>query len=302
MYIPFNICLLLFLLLPSLAKSQENAKAVFLSINKQASAIDNLLGQMSNSLKKDRHKEMLQQSREMEGALEAIEKLANGLPLENSDKIFGLIKAFKTDLAGLNKLVQKGGFLDKDKALATPFASLKSRQEALRGYLRNAYSALIAAPPATKIPPSPLPTDSLQNSKAALPVVSGSLPVVNDLPSANLQESAPQVLAGMRQEKDRIATLIDSLAVAVKKNNAGKIRNLCKSIGGAAAKIEDLSLLLKDAQKDNIKTLAAGLKQYAGKLQQPAAKGHAAHEQLHELLELIETRFSVLSTGIAILK
>jgi len=95
---------------------------------------------------------------------------------------------------------------------------------------------------------------------------------------------------------------INSIHQALKKNQWATIGALAKSISRSATKIEDLALLTKDEQKENIRTLAAGIRSYATQLYNLSRKGKAAHHQIHETLETIETKFSSFSTGISILK
>lgn len=298
--------LFLFLLIPFTVKSQEAVKAVFLSINREASSIDELLVKMNVSLKKDKHKEMEQQTHAIETALTAIEKQANDLSLENSEKIYALTRAFRTDLTNFEKLVHKGGMFDNDKSMTAAFVSLKTRQNELREFLRNTYSALVAEPGKDK--PLPSPTDTVQTHtdtsrhSVTAPPVQETPPPKTEPPAPTNGEGNASVLAEMHQAENQIAVWIDSLHIAAKKSLTVKIRSLARNVAGAAARLEDLTLLLKDGQKDNIKTLAGGLRQYAERLQALATKGHAAHEQVHQTIDLMETRLGVLSTGLRLVK
>lgn len=306
MTIRFRLVLLLFLLSPFLGKTQEVEKAVFLSINKEATAIDELLLKMNASLKKDKHKELEQQIHAIETALETIQKKSNELSLENSEKIYAITKVFKTDLSGFEKLPNKGKMFDNDKAMTLAFAPLQKRQDELRAFLRSAYSALVAAPQKeNSLPPH---TDSVATTKVQVRDTMATLPVTKTTeviiqpPVPASGEINAQVLAAMREAESQIGSWIDSLHLAAKKNLHQKIRTLAISIAGKAAQMQDLSLLLNDGQKDNLKTLAGGLRQYAETLQVLSTKGSAAHEQMHKIINLMEIRLGVLATGLNLVK
>lgn len=296
----------LFLLLPQYAKSQADAKAVFLSINKQAAAIDEALAKMNAAVKADRHKEIEPQTHAIEAALGNIEKQSGELPPEDSEKLRAIANGFKTDLSNFEKLAHKSALFDNDKAMAAAFAPMKSRQSSLRDFLRAAYSAVVAAPEKEKKPDTASSSNPSASTTAQTPPTQPQpqqpAPQKAEPPVQDSGASDAEVLADIRETENRMTAWIDTLHTAVKKNQFAKIRTLAKNIAGAAAKIADLAVLLKDEQKASIQTLATGLRQYAERLQALSAKGHAVHQQMHEALERIETRFSVLSTGIRILK
>ncbi|MBC9929024.1 hypothetical protein [Chitinophaga qingshengii] len=260
-------------------------------MNKQAIAIDVVLAQMNMSLKKDRHKEILLETKDIETSLYSIEKEANVLPLENSESLLTIIREFKNRLETVKRLVRKGSLFDKDKPLDAACKQLNISQTALHDFLRTTYSGILTT---TEKGKAVLPdTISLtQNSVKSSP---GQL----DSPS---NETDPQVLNSIRKAQNDIARFIDSLHWALKKEQSSKVAICAKDIANLASKIEDLTLLLKDEQKGNIKMLASGLKQYADKLHETAHKGKATHKQQHEITDLIENRFGTLSIGIGILK
>lgn len=318
-----NILTLFLLLAFSLVKSQESAKAVLLNINKQATVVDNALAEMNKSLKNDKHKDLAQQVKIIESTIDAINKNGNALDLETAEKLFAITSKFSDPLKEINKLVNKSGLFDKDKELDAAYLKLKNQQAAFREFLRTTYSNLVSLPAETetKKPETQVQTQTNKNDKVQLADTSAAKhgkDTVASQPSneANktLQQSStsssttdagtsnPEVLYSIKQEGKKIEIYIDSIHHALKKNQNLKIETMAKNIALSAIKIEDLCLLLKDEQKENVRTLAAGLKTYADRLHNLSHKGKAAHEQVHETVEAIETKFSSLSTGISILK
>ncbi len=311
----FKFFVLLFLMMPLLVKSQQDTKAVFLSINKQASSIDEALLKINTSLKKDRHKDAEQQTHDIEIMLASIEKQSNALALETAKEISSITGGFKTDMDDFEKLLHKSKLFDNDKALISSLTSLKSRLGQLREFLRSAYSSFLIAGTGKENVPSSSPdssqtitvqsqTPSLekQTTTVQAPQHDSSLSATEE-PIANPPgRSNPVILAQMREAAEQVAAWIDTLQIAVKKSQYVKIAMLAKNVAAMAAKIADLSLLVEDDQKNNIKTLAAGLKKYAEDLHELSHKGLAVHEQMHETIDLMQTRSGVLSTGISILK
>lgn len=72
---------------------------------------------------------------------------------------------------------------------------------------------------------------------------------------------------------------------------------MAKNILNYVAKFEDLTLLLKDGQKENVRTLATDLQRNAKKLYNLGRKGKATHEAI----DTVEINFSSPYTSIGIL-
>lgn len=271
---------------------------------------------MDKSLQNDKHKELKQQTQKISTALNTIEKEGNDLPMDMSDTLFDLTHRFKAPLKQLNQLAEKSGLFDKDKALDAALLQVKNQQAALREFLRTTYSALISDTTAitrTEIHDTKETTqqprhDTVQHN---LPNVSADTvkkaPVQEPLvvipaPLTEGGASNPEVLNSIQQERRQMETSINSIHQALKKNQWATIGAQAKNISRSALKIEDLVLLTKDEQRQNIRTIAGGIESYASQLYNLSRKGKAAHDQIHEVLETIEVKFSSLSTGISILK
>ncbi len=301
---------LLLVLFSFVSRSQNEPKAILLSINKQATIIDGLFNQMDNSIKKDKHKQLEPKIHDLKTALIKIETDASALQAEYLEKITAILKEYKISLDDFEKLVHKKSLLDKDKILDATYLELKNRQTALRNFLKETYTKIITAPvqqPQDTIVQKPrrniIVQQPQQDTLNQLPPKNTILPTGQQVTTQPVQgTNEPEVLISIRQAESMIAQLIDSIHLALKKNQFEKIAKMAKSISTASDKIQDLTLLLKSDQKINVKILAGGLKVQALKLHELADKGIAAHKQLHETIEIVEAKFSTLSTGIKILK
>ena len=120
------------LMFSSLAKSQDTIKATFISINKYATTIDNLLLQMNSSIKADRHTEIHQQLTDIKTALLSIETELQYLPDEYYNSFAPVVASFKTEADEFEKLTLKKSFLDKDKRIIAKKLSLEQIDEVLK--------------------------------------------------------------------------------------------------------------------------------------------------------------------------
>jgi len=108
------------------------------------------------------------------------------------------------------------------------------------------------------------------------------------------------LLDTIHQAQHQIEHWINSIRLAMEKNNFSNIGVYANSISKAALKIRDLVLLLKADQKEGLYILATGLKNFSETLHQLTLKGVAAHDEMNKCIDDIEIKFSTLSTGVSL--
>lgn len=257
------------------AKGQNDPKTAVLTMQQETSLTDNILSQISESIKKDKHKEMEVQIHSLESSLARIQDQSASLPKEYNEGLSTKINDLKTTVSEFEKLVHKSSVFDKDKQLNSKLLQLNTKFSSVKSYISYVNGEL------DKQQVQQQQQQQQQQTQNA-----------ND----------PNIIASINKELSTIKSTLDSMHVYNKKSNYKKIAKFGKDAANSAGKISDMTLLVKGDQKDNIKILANETKIIANKIHVAAKKGKAAHHDLHEHMEELESKLSTLSVAVGTLK
>lgn len=264
-----------------IANSQDNLRSALLSMNKNAGVLDKLISQVENDLKKDKHRDMGKLATGLKNELVSINRTLNTMAEPERGAIASVISTYINDVDNFGNLTNKGRVFDNDKQMGAAFNSMKAAHMQFRELLKTIYSK------------------SLQSEEQKAPAKQ-SAPVQESVAKEPINPSAPytEVNVLIAESKKKISLYIDSIHIAMKKNDFARVGKLSSYISNNCLQIEDLSLLLKTDQKGNIKVLSRELRTYGDELQQLAKKGAIAHHAIHEVLEKSEIKFKSLSVAL----
>ncbi len=295
------------------ATSQNNLKSALLDINKNAGVLDRLVLQIDNALKKDKHKDLGRMTAEMQNELVSVYEKLSTITEPDRQDITNVVTAYKSEVDSFKKLTTKGSLFDNDKLMDETFNKVKVIHKQFRYLLKATYTKALQNEE-QKIPgkQEPLQTkDTLINDTIAKEPVhnkttanetathetTANEPVRSET-TVNNVAPATEVSTLVAESKKKIELYIDSIHLAMKKNNFGRVGILSRNISNNCLQIEDLSLLLKTDQKENIRILSKGLRTYTDELQRLSKKGAAAHHVLHEVLEKSEIKLKSLTVAL----
>ncbi len=292
-----KIALITVLLIYSFAaNSQENLRSSLLAVSKNAAALDGLILQVDNDLKKDKHKDMDRLAGEMKNELSAINEKLSTIGEPNRTTIAAVVTGYNSDVDNFRKLTNKSGLFDKDKLMDEAFGKVKATHKQFRDLLKTTYTKALQNE--EQKTPEKQPEPQQKKDTAMKEPVVAAPPVNNPAPNADNHAATTEVSGLIADSKKMIELYIDSVHLAMKKNNFSRVGKLAKYISNNCLQIEDLSLMLKSEQKESIRILSAGLRAYADDLQRHSKKGAAEHHELHDVLEKMEIKVNSLSVAL----
>ena len=316
-----KIPLIFMLLLYSLVGQSQDTKATLTIINNYAENIEKLLVDIGSSLKTGRYSVMEHQAGIIKGNLELIETQFDSLPDEYYNNISSIVNSYKTDVNEFQVLALKNAFPDKYRLLNTAYSGLQNRNSEFRKVLETAYdNALQEQDTVAELQPDNendkeepvneiVQEDTVQTVES--PAANDETAIILDETSGNGQETKTYnitsadnlvLLGTIYKTQDQIQKWIDSVHLAMNKNNFTNVGIYAKNISNASLKISDLALLLKSDQKESLFILAIGVRNLAETLHELSHKGMSSHHDMHETIDQLEIKFSSFSTGISLIQ
>ncbi len=289
-----------------LAKSQDSTDFTLTNINRYAMNIEESLFVIGGNLKADKYEALSYGSEYIKAYIDSIDTEMEYLPDEYYYRLSPIVNSYHRDINEFQKLAN-AEFPDKSEELSSSFNNLQQRQTEFRKLLRSAYVAALQQ------------TFSIENKteeKKPEKVIEAQSAIKNTTktnnahvvftevanPTETTANNNDPLLRIIHQSQQQIRDWIDDIHLAMKKNNFSKAGVYAKSIANASLKISDLTLLLQTTGKENLFILANGLKTLSETLHRLSLKAMPARNNIHELIDKIEIKFSTLSTGLSLVQ